>query len=172
MSCFKSAFSRLTGLVLASLLFSASTFADDREDVQAVVDGVYAVISGPVGQARNFDAMREMFLPDAIMGAVSPGETGQGSANTFSLEGYIERAGGFLVENGFTERATRTDITLYGELAYAKSAYEGVNGGTGEIMVTGVNFFTLFKVNGEWKVASLLWRAASEDWPPEAAFED
>jgi len=172
MSFFKSALTRMASLFAAFVLVSTSAFADDREDVQAVVDGVYAVISGPVGQARDFDAMREMFLPDALMGAVSPGEDGQGSANTFSLEGYIERAGAFLVENGFTERATRTEITLYGELAYARSAYEGINGGTGEVMVTGVNFFTLFKVEGEWKVASLLWRAASEDWPPSAAFDD
>ena len=145
--------------------------ADDRADVEATVQAVYDVISGPAGQARDFDAMRELFLPGAAMGAVSPGEDGQGRGRVITLDDYIERPGPWLVENGFTERPTRTETTIYGELAYVRSAYEGVNGVTGEVFVTGVNFITLFKIEGEWKIASLLWRSADEDWPVEAAFD-
>jgi hypothetical protein len=145
--------------------------ADDRADIEATVQAVYDVISGPVGQARDFDAMRELFLPGAAMGAVSPGEDGQGRGRVITLDDYIERSGPWLVENGFTERPTRTETTIYGELAYVRSAYEGVNGVTGEVFVTGVNFITLFKIEGEWKIASLLWRSADEDWPVEAAFD-
>lgn len=145
--------------------------ADDRADVEATVQAVYDVISGPVGQARDFDAMRDLYLPGAAMGAVSPGEDGQGRGRVITLDDYIERSGPWLVENGFTERPTRTETTIYGELAYVRSAYEGVNGVTGEVFVTGVNFITLFKIEGEWKIASLLWRSADEDWPVEAAFD-
>lgn len=157
---------------LAALpVIAAPALADDRADVEAAVSAVYEVISGPVGEPRDFDAMRGLFLPGAAMGAVGPGEDGTGRGRVISLEEYIERSGPFLVENGFTERPTRTEIDLYGELAYVRSAYEGTNGATGEVMVTGVNFMTLFKVEGEWKFASLLWRAADENWPVEAAFE-
>jgi hypothetical protein len=157
---------------LAALpVLAAPALADDRADVEAAVDAVYAVISGPVGAPRDFDAMREMFLPGAAMGAVGPGEDGTGSGRVISLETYIERSGPFLMETGFTERATRTEVELYGELAYVRSAYEGVNGATGEVLMTGVNFMTLFRVEGEWKFASLLWRTADEDWPVEAAFD-
>jgi hypothetical protein len=145
--------------------------ADDRADVEAAVQGVYDVISGPVGEARDFDAMRAMFLPGAAMGAVSPGETGSGQGRVITVEDYIERSGPWLVEHGFTESPTRTEITLYGELAYVRSAYEGVRTDTGETIATGVNFMTLFKIDGEWKFASLLWRSADDDWPVEAAFD-
>lgn len=145
--------------------------ADDRADVEATVQAVYDVISGPVGQARDFDAMRELYLPGAAMGAVSPGEDGQGRGRVITLDDYIERSGPWLVENGFTERPTRTETTIYGELAYVRSAYEGVSGVTGEVFVTGVNFITLFKIEGEWKIASILWRSADEDWPVDAAFD-
>jgi hypothetical protein len=158
--------------LVVSVMAASPVLADDREDVIAAVDGIYAVISGPVGEPRDFDAMREMFLPGAVMGPVGPGPDGQGRGATMDVEGYIERSAPFLVENGFTETATRTEVALYGELAYVRSAYEGLNGATGEVIVTGVNFMTLFKIEGEWKFASLLWRAASEDWPVEAAFED
>lgn len=145
--------------------------ANDRADVEATVQAVYDVISGPVGQARDFDAMRELYLPGAAMGAVSPGEDGQGRGRVITLDDYIERSGPWLVENGFTERPTRTETTIYGELAYVRSAYEGVSGVTGEVFVTGVNFITLFKIEGEWKIASILWRSADEDWPVDAAFD-
>jgi hypothetical protein len=145
--------------------------ADDRADVEATVQAVYDVISGPVGQARDFDAMRELYLPGAAMGAVSAGEDGQGRGRVITLDDYIERSGPWLVENGFTERPTRTETTIYGELAYVRSAYEGVSGVTGEVFVTGVNFITLFKIEGEWKIASILWRSADEDWPVDAAFD-
>jgi hypothetical protein len=165
-------FRALVGALAVSFIAAPGVLADDREDVIAAVDAVYAVISGPVGQDRDFDAMRAMFLPGAVMGPVGPGPDGQGRAATMDVDGYIERSGPFLVENGFTEVATRTEVSLYGELAVVRSAYEGTNGSTGEIVVSGVNFMTLFKVDGEWKYAALLWRAASEDWPVEAAFDD
>ena len=155
----------------AAIILPAAAQADEQAEVEAVVQAVYDVISGPVGQARDFDAMRELYLPGAAMGAVSPGEDGQGQGRVITLDEYIERSGPWLVENGFTERPTRTETTIYGELAYVRSAYEGVNGATGEVFVTGVNFITLFKIDGEWKIASLLWRSADADWPVEAAFE-
>lgn len=155
----------------AAIVVQAPARADDAAEVEAVVQAVYDVISGPVGQARDFEAMRELYLPGAAMGAVSPGENGQGQGRIITLDDYIERSGPWLVENGFTERPTRTETTIYGELAYVRSAYEGVNGQTGEVFVTGVNFITLFKVNGDWKIASLLWRSADTDWPVEAAFD-
>jgi hypothetical protein len=157
---------------LGFVIFTASpSLASEHDDVIAAVDAIYEVISGPVGQARDFDAMREMFVPNAVLGAVGPGPEGHGRGSVGSVENYIERSGTFLVENGFTERATRTDITVYGELASVRSAYEGVSGLTGEVIVTGVNFITLFKIDGEWKVASLLWRSATEETAPDSAFD-
>ncbi|WP_339333096.1 hypothetical protein [uncultured Maricaulis sp.] len=164
--------------LLAAMAMTAATtmivepaYADDQADIQTTIDALYAVISGPVGEARDFDAMREMFMDGAAMGAVSAGEAGNGAGRVITLDDYIERSGPWLVETGFTERATRTEITQWGEIAYARSAYEGVNGLTGETFLVGVNFITLFKIDGRWKIASILWRTQTEDWPVDAAFD-
>lgn len=163
--------------ILAALAASAAIIApataqtDETAAIEARIDALYAVISGPVGEARDFDAMREMFMDGAAMGAVSAGEAGNGTGRVITLEDYIERSGPWLVENGFTERATRTEITQWGEIAYARSAYEGVNGVTGEVFLIGVNFITLFKIDGHWKIASILWRTQTDDWPVDAAFD-
>jgi hypothetical protein len=156
-------------------LCAAHAFADpNSEDISAVEDAVtdlYAVISGPVGQARDWDRFRSMYLPNAVMGAVGSGPEGEGRATTFGPEQYIERSGDWPVENGFEEVPTRTEITLYGELAYIKFAYIATNGATGETLFTGVNFITMFKVEGEWKIASILWRQSDGNWPVERAFD-
>jgi hypothetical protein len=154
---------------LASLA-AAPAMADDRSDIEATIDALYDVISGPVGEARDFDRMRSLFVENASMGAVGAGPDGQGRGMVFGVEGYIERSGEWLVENGFDETATRTDIDIWGEIAVARSSYEGTNGRTGEVFLIGVNFITLFKIEGEWKVASILWRQQTEDIPVEEAF--
>ncbi len=155
----------------AAIISPASAQIDETAAIDAQINALYAVISGPVGQARDFDAMRALFMDGAAMGAVGAGQAGHGAGNVITLEDYIERSGPWLVENGFTERATRTEITQWGEIAYARSAYEGVNGVTGDVFLVGVNFITLFKIDGHWKIASLLWRTENEDWPVDAAFE-
>jgi hypothetical protein len=148
-----------------------ATAQDETTAIEATIDALYAVISGPVGEPRDFDAMRDLFMEGAAMGSVGAGPDGHGRGRVITLDDYIERSGPWLVENGFTERATRTEIDHWGEIAYARSAYEGVNGVTGEVFLIGVNFITLFKIEGEWKVASILWRTQTEDWPVEAAFD-
>ena len=161
-----------TALAASTMLVCvAPARADDAAEIRAVIDGLYASISGPVGAERDFDALRDAMMPDAVMGAVGPGPNGTGSGRLFSVEDYIQRSGAQLVERGFTERGTRTEVDIYGELAHVRSAYEGIAGDTGEVFVTGVNYITLFRINGDWKVASLLWRAADEAWPVEAAFD-
>ena len=163
----------LVAIAATAYIFASATpsFADDRADVQTAVTELYAVISGPVGQARDFDAMRDMFMPGAAMGAVGAGPDGNGRGGVFDVEGYIEQSGEWLVTNGFTELETRSDIQMFGELAYVRSAYEGTNGVTGDVFLVGVNFITLFKIEGEWKIASILWRTESEDAPIAAAFD-
>lgn len=161
----------LAALATTAAFVAPATAQDETAAIEATIDAVYAVISGPVGEPRDFDAMRNLFLEGASMGSVGAGPDGNGRGRVITLDDYIERSGPWLVENGFTERATRTEIDQWGEIAYARSAYEGVNGVTGEVFLIGVNFITLFKVEGEWKVASILWRTQTEDWPVEAAFD-
>ena len=158
-------------LATTAVTVAPASAQDETTAIEATIDALYAVISGPVGEPRDFDAMRDLFMEGAAMGSVGAGPDGHGRGRVITLDDYIERSGPWLVENGFTERATRTEIDQWGEIAYARSAYEGVNGVTGEVFLIGVNYITLFKIEGEWKVASILWRTQTEDWPVEAAFD-
>lgn len=135
----------------------------DAVAIGAALDAVYAVISGPVGQPRDFDRMRTLFTPDARLTAITAKGLGGGT-----LEDYISRSGKFLVEQGFTESALVNRIEVYGNLAQAWSSYEGrftQAGGTPGV-VRGVNSFQLVRQpDGRWLVQSILWQAATPDNP-------
>ena len=145
--------------------------ASDGESIDCAITALYDVISGPVGEERDFDRMRAMFLPGHNMGQTGIDQEGVGRAVIFDVEGYIERSGPWLVENGFTEVETRRRTHQFGNMATVLSAYEGTRQDTGETFLFGINTIVLFQVEGEWKIASILWRQATEDWPVESGFE-
>ena len=137
----------------------------DAEDVAAIeklMEDVYAVISGPAGQMRDWDAMRDMFTDDARLYAI-----GQQGLRGGALDDYIETSGPFLIENGFTEREIAHRLELYGNLAQVWSSYEGTFTMDGEQRsIRGINSFQLMQdASGAWKVHSILWQQARPDLP-------
>lgn len=135
----------------------------DIAAIETTLNSVYAVISGPVGQPRDFARMRTLFTPDARLTAITPQGLRGGT-----LDDYIARSGKFLVEQGFTESALANRIEVYGDLAQAWSSYVGrfanSDGTPGE--VRGINSFQLVRQrDGRWLVQSILWQAATPGNP-------
>ena len=132
--------------------------------IQATIDGIYAVISGPVGEARDWDRMRSLMTDDARLTPI-----GGDGHRSHDIDGYIERSEEFLMSQGFFEIETGNRMEVYGNLAQVWSAYEGRTGSAdGPVFVTGINSFQLVKTEDGWKVFSILWQAASEDLPVPA----
>lgn len=142
----------------------------DIAAIEAALDAIYAAISGPVGQPRDFAAMRRLFTPEARLTAI----TAQGLRGG-TLDNYIERSGPFLVAQGFTETALVNRVEVHGDLAQAWSSYEGrFTGPDGEPgSVRGINSFQLVRQSdGGWLVQSILWQAASPANPLPADMMD
>ncbi len=75
----------------------------DVESVDAIIAAVYDVISGPVGEARDWDRFRSLFLPGANLVPVFQNEQGGVQSMELTPEDYIRRSGEQLVAVGFTE---------------------------------------------------------------------
>lgn len=148
-----------------------ATAAQAQETPGEALEALYEVISGPVGEARDWDRFRELFLPGAQMSVVVTAPDGAERVVVLTLEDYIERNGERLAEIGFTETETRRETFLYGGMATILSAYEAIRADTGETIAVGVNSLTIVDDGGTWKIASIAWRAADEDWPVDRAFE-
>ena len=156
-------------IAIAALSLPAPALAQDTPG--EAVEALYAVISGPVGEVRDWDRFRAMFLEGAQMTVLAPTPEGEERVVTLSIEDYVSRNAERLSEMGFTEAETRRQTHVYGGLATILSAYEATRADTGETIATGVNTIVLARQEGVWKVASLAWRSETEDWPVERAFE-
>ncbi|QNN64264.1 nuclear transport factor 2 family protein [Sphingomonas rhizophila] len=133
--------------------------ATDAAAISAAVKDVYAVISGPAGQPRDWARMRSLFAPDARMTAITPKGLSGGT-----LEDYIAKSGPILVKVGFTERELAHRIEQYGDIAHVWSSYEGTST-DGKLKVRGINSFQLARLGGQWKVQSIFWQPEHSGLP-------
>ena len=136
-----------------------NTAQADRTAIEQTLRDVYAVISGPPGQKRDFAKMRAMFAPNALLRVIGPKGVRGGT-----LEDYIAKSGPVLEKEGFTETELDRHLEIYGNLAHAWSSYHGrtANGSFNE---RGINSFQLVKVDGKWLVASILWQEETPQFP-------
>lgn len=137
--------------------------AADHEAIDRTIDAVYAAISGGVGEDRDWDAMRALYLPQARLTAIRA----DGIEST-TLEEYIASKREFLVTTGFSEGTLVNRILVYGDMAHAWSSYSGSwieeDGSPGA--TRGINSFQLMRqTDGSWRVLSILWQVETPDLP-------
>ena len=133
--------------------------AADAAGIDQTIREVYAVISGPAGQKRDFDRMRTLFAPNARLQVI-----GANGLRGGDLENYIAKSGPSLEKEGFTERELARRVEVFGDLAHVWSSYHGTTH-TGAFELRGINSFQLVRVNGRWLVASLLWQHSTPELP-------
>jgi hypothetical protein len=119
------------------------------------------VISGPVGQARDWNRFRSLFVPTARMMPLVPRREGGVGLRIGTASDYIASSGPLLVEKGFTERELARRTERFGHLAHVFSTYEGRLEADGHAM-RGINSIQLMHDGSRWWVVSLMWEAESE----------
>ena len=124
----------------ASVSKPLGTPAVEEAAVRRAIADVYAVISGPAGQKRDWVRMRTLFTPDARLYAV-----GRNGLSGGSLEDYITKSGPMLEKVGFTERELSGRVQMYGNVAQVWSSYHGTSS-DGTVNVRGINSFQLAQI--------------------------
>lgn len=127
---------------------------DEAAAVIKAIGDVYAVISGPAGQKRDWARMKNLFTPDARLYAV-----GSSGLRGGSLDDYIANSGPSLERVGFTERELTRRLEIFGNVAQVWSSYQGTSS-DGSVNVRGINSFQLARQpDGRWLVHSILSQA-------------
>ena len=164
-------------LVLLTLLSSCATTPDapaalspdsDEFQIRATMLAVYNVISGPAGR-RDWDRFEALFAPGAQL--VLAGVNGDSPTVVMTTKDYIARTKPNFDAKGWFERPIATRVEQYGDIAHAWSTYEAREASDQEkATARGVNSFELVKINGAWKVQSLLWQSEDAAHPIPAQF--
>lgn len=130
----------------------------DVESIDAIIAALYDVISGPAGQARNWDRLRSLFIPGARLMPVRAPASAPASVVLLSVDDYIQRAGPSLERDGFFEREIGRRTETFGHIAHAFSAYDSKRTPTDALpFARGINSIQLFYDGSRWWVVSVYW---------------
>ncbi|MCL7965099.1 MAG: hypothetical protein M8858_06760 [marine benthic group bacterium] len=143
--------------------------AEDVKSIDSIISALYDVISGPAGEARDWDRFRSLFLPEARL--VPSGSAPDGSTRylAWSVEDYIATAGGQLEANGFFETEAHRVEERFGHIAHVFSTYDSYRTAdemkAREPFMRGINSIQLLFDGERWWVVQVFWQAESPETP-------
>jgi len=165
-------------LLAVAVIFSLHSFAKgptmdsipanpaDVGTMNAVVAALYDVISGPIGEKRNWDRMRTLFIPEARMMATGKRPDGSMSKRNMSVEDYITLSGPVLERDGFFEQEIGRTTEQYGNVVHLFSAYAAKRKKEDEKpFMRGINSIQLWNDGKRWWIVSIFWQAETPDNP-------
>jgi hypothetical protein len=159
---------------------NTSSLAGDVGSIDAIITAVYNGISGPVGQKRDWDRERALFMPGARLmptssapGSINTDDSGKPVPQILDVEGFIARVEPYFEKNGFYEKEIARKTEQFGNIAHVWSTYESRNHPNDpEPFMRGINSIQLFHDGDRWWIVSIYWQHESVDHPiPGKYFE-
>jgi hypothetical protein len=130
----------------------------DRAQIGAAVDEMYAMISGPKGP-RDWSRQANCFHPEARQIRTWVDEAGRPACKIMSPAAYARDTTPFFAANDFFEIETARRIDLFGNIAQVWSAYEARRAlDDAEPERRGINSIQLLKdPDRGWRIVSMIW---------------
>lgn len=143
----------------------------DVASVDAILAALYDVISGPAGQARNWDRMRSLFAPGARLIPTGIRQDGSRFMSVLTVEDYIERSGPSLERNGFFEQEIGRTTEQFGQVVHVFSAYDSKRTlADAQPFARGINSIQLRHDGARWYVVTIFWDSERPDNPIPAKY--
>ena len=131
---------------------------DDEKQIGAVIDEMYASISGPAGP-RDWSRQRNSFLPEARQVRTWVDEHGRPHKKMMGLDDYARDTTPFFAANDFYEVETERRIDLFGNIAHVWSHYEARRSPSdADVERRGINSIQLFRdADQGWRIIHMIW---------------
>ena len=137
----------------------------DVASPDAIIAALYDVISGPAGQARDWNRFRSLFAPGARLIPTRRPPNAAPRPFVLTPEEYAQRSGG-LAANGFFEREIGRSMDQFGAIAQVFSAYESKRAASDpKPFQRGINSIQLFDDGTRWYVVTIFWDGERPDNP-------
>lgn len=141
----------------------------DVASIESIIAALYDVISGGVGQPRDWNRMRSLFIPGGrLMPLVMRPDSSVG-IRLLEVNDYIAVSGPNLERIGFREREIARRVERYGHMAHVFSTYEGRMESDGRT-IRGINSIQLMNDGTRWWVISVYWEAETPTNPLPAQY--
>jgi hypothetical protein len=144
--------------------------AADTVSSDAIVAALYDVISGPAGQARDWDRFRGLFAPGARLVPAAPRKDGSAPV-ALSPDDYVTRTSDAFVKAGFFEREVSRKVDGFGTILHVFSTYESKRAAADEKpFARGINSIQLMQHGGRWWIVTVMWDSERPDNPIPAKY--
>ncbi len=133
--------------------------------VDGIIDALYDVISGPVGQERDWAAFRNLFAENAHMYIAVPDKDSGSILKSITPEEYSDRNQTRLSDIGFTENELYRITNTYGAGTQVFSTYEShyTDKNGVEDITKGINNIQLFFDGDRYFIVSIFWDANAKN---------
>ena len=131
---------------------------DDEAMIGAVIDEMYAMISGPAGP-RDWSRQAKCFLPEARQVRTWIDGDGRPQMLSMSLDDYSANTTPFFAANPFYEVETKRRIDRFGNMAHVWSHYEArTSPDAADVERRGINSIQLFNhPEYGWRIIHMIW---------------
>lgn len=142
------------------------------QSIEGITDKMLELISGPVGEERQWDEFRNLFLPTAQFTVMVNGRDGGKRARVMNLEQFVRDIGPAYARDGFEEYSLGLTVNEFNGIATAFQSYYCKNL-IGTYEKRGINTYHLVHMNNRWWIASTMFTDESDDAPlPEKYLEE
>ena len=132
----------------------------DVSTLDGIVHALYEVLSGPAGQARDWERYRTLFIAGARLIVVVAVTGEKPRARQLTVEDYIRRVEPIFAIEDFWERETSRQTETFGRVAHVLSTYESLRDPNGLPFERGANSMQLFYDDSRWWVVSIMWNTS------------
>jgi hypothetical protein len=143
---------------------------EDVGTLDGIIKAFYDVISGPIGQPRQWSRDRSLYIPEIRFVAMSVDKKGQPVPRIATHQQFVDASNAYLLKEGFYEQEIHRDTQRFGNIAHIWSTYESRNKADGPVIARGINSIELFWDGARWWIASNIWDDERSDNPIPAEF--
>jgi hypothetical protein len=147
---------------------SSSGVADPKDvaSEDAILAALYASISGPACEHRDWDRFRSLFAPGARLIPTGMNAARQAVARVETPDEYAAAAKIGLEDNGFFEHEIARTGEIFGSIAHAFSTYESRRTAADEKpFARGINSIQLLNDGTRWWIVTVYWQAERPNSP-------
>lgn len=131
---------------------------NERDRIEALVTELYAIVSGPGDQPRDWAREAELFMPQAHMVRTVVGDDGVARPEVIRAADYPENFERKMGGRDFYEIQVHSVVEIFGHIAHSFSTYEAFEDAERtRFLKRGINSIQLYKMDGEWKIAGMVW---------------
>jgi hypothetical protein len=132
----------------------------DVGTLDAILKAMYDLISGPAGQARDWQRFRSLYASGARLMPVVSTRPEAHDVRILSPEEYIARVDPIFAGEPFWERESGRQTEVFGNVAHVLSRYVSLHSPDGEPFESGTNSLQLFYDGSRWWIVSVMWNTS------------